>query len=563
MGLPKNLSIISVEARFVTLSITTIAIATTAALSLSASAEAATLGTGLSISQDFTGSQFSYPGFIPPDTQGAVGPNQIAEFVNGQYNVYDKTNAQPLDSSTLNQFWTKAGINNYSNFTFDPRVLYDSSSNRWFAASVDNAGQPNNFLLAVSKTQDPTAGWTGFEIKSDSTNQHWADYPTLGLNQNGVYLAANMFPLLNSYASLATTIVAVPKSSLIAGTIDNYTKFENQNFNTTGFTLQPVVNQDNNGLPEALLSDYNTSAGFFKRLNITGSITAPATVGLNSSNVKAAFSATPNTPTQIGEPIAVTDPDLPSIPISNSPSPNSPTLGTSNTLIPVKPYSPPPAAQQPDGSTNLDAGDSRLSSSLILKNGIIWGVQGVKNPDGNHAALRFFKIRASDNTVLQDQLIGDMNSDYYYGSIAVNPSNNVVLSFNKSSSTEKVSSYAELGVPDSSSNTIFSAPVILQSGLANYQLLDSNGRNRWGDYSATVLDPNDPSTFWTFQEYANASGSWSTNITQLQISQATAVPEPSFIMSLLTFGAIAAGSLLKRSSAIEKFSSEKHKSPRV
>ena len=37
--------------------------------------------------------------------------------------------------------------------------------------------------------------------------------------------------------------------------------------------------------------------------------------------------------------------------------------------------------------------------------------------------------------------------------------------------------------------------------MANSVALDGGGRNRWGDYSATVLDPTDPGTFWVFQEY--------------------------------------------------------------
>ena len=50
----------------------------------------------------------------------------------------------------------------------------------------------------------------------------------------------------------------------------------------------------------------------------------------------------------------------------------------------------------------------------------------------------------------------------------------------------------------------------LRSGEGYYVSLDRNGRNRWGDYSATCVDPVDDATFWTVQEYAakiDASGS--------------------------------------------------------
>ncbi|MBV8886972.1 MAG: PEP-CTERM sorting domain-containing protein, partial [Chroococcidiopsidaceae cyanobacterium CP_BM_RX_35] len=424
----------------------------------------------------------------------------------------------------------------------------------------DNPGQQNNFLLAVSKTSDPTAGWTGFTINSDSTGTRWADYPTLGFNKDGVYLAANMFPITSSSncSQCTTTIVAVPKSSLLAGTDTNYTKFENQNPNSTGFSVQPLVNLDNNGLAEALLSSYNTPAGVLKRSDITGSINTPGTVQLNGSHgttnpapsVQDGSSTTSIGSNQFGNPIAVTDPDIPALPMLSGGQTSSPTLSTSNGFISIKPYNTASPAQQPGGQNTIDTGDTRLSSNVTLKNGIIWGLRDVQDPNSQRAALRFFKIRASDNTVLQDQLIGDPNSDYYYGSIAVNSSNNIVISFSRSNSQEYASSYAVLGEPDSSGKTTFNPPVLLHSGQASYQRLDSNGINRWGDYSATVLDPSDPSgsTFWTFQETGDVlADNWNTEIIQLKINQPANVPEPSSILGLFMFGALGISSLLKRS----------------
>jgi hypothetical protein len=39
-------------------------------------------------------------------------------------------------------------------------------------------------------------------------------------------------------------------------------------------------------------------------------------------------------------------------------------------------------------------------------------------------------------------------------------------------------------------------PVPIQAGVTNYN------DGRWGDYSATSLDPTDEWSFWTVQEYA-------------------------------------------------------------
>ena len=57
---------------------------------------------------------------------------------------------------------------------------------------------------------------------------------------------------------------------------------------------------------------------------------------------------------------------------------------------------------------------------------------------------------------------------------------------------------------------------LLKAGQAAYQQLDGSGRNRWGDYSYTSLDPNDDMTMWTIQEYATSTSNiWGTWISQL------------------------------------------------
>jgi hypothetical protein len=115
----------------------------------------------LNIDLSFTGSSLLSSGFIPPDTMGAAGPDQFVELINGRYSVYRNTDGVRVQTSTLNDFWRDAGVGPTGSFAFDPRVTYDTSSGRWFAASVDNSGGPNNFLVAVSNSSDPTQGWKG------------------------------------------------------------------------------------------------------------------------------------------------------------------------------------------------------------------------------------------------------------------------------------------------------------------------------------------------------------------------------------------------------------------
>lgn len=88
-------------------------------------------------------------------------------------------------------------------------------------------------------------------------------------------------------------------------------------------------------------------------------------------------------------------------------------------------------------------------------------------------------------------------------------------------------------------NTTFSDPILLAEGLASFE--EGNLGNsgplslRWADYSATVVDPEDPLTFWTFQTIPIASDQWTTQITEFSISS-TSVPESSPITAILFLG---------------------------
>jgi hypothetical protein len=441
---------------------------------LSVSALATTAVRAQVIGQSFTASSRAQSGFIPPDTMGAAGPEHFVELINGRYAVYPKVGANnpngtrtPIFASTLNAFWSSAGAAHTGNFAFDPRVVYDPYSQRWFALAVDNQRANNSFMLAVSKSSDPLDGWSGFKIDSDSANLRWADFPTLGYNADGVFVAANMFAQTGQTVGQQTTLVAVPKSDLLlpAPTVASRRVFENV-AGSTGFSAQPVVNHDNTGGGAPFLA----FAGFLRRAELVG-------------------------------PVATA------------------TLTTVTTTLPSGNV--PLDAPQPGPKPDLHTLDARLSGNVIQQNGTLWGVQTVLH--NGRDALHWFKLRASDNAVLQEGFLSDPDLHFYYGSINVNDLGDVVIAASGSSEAQFVSSYAYVG--DSAGDTVlgtttFGEEILLKAGVDDYEVLDGSGRNRWGDYSATVLDPSDPMSFWTIQEFVSGDNQWSTQVTQIL------VPEP-------------------------------------
>src|SRR5205823_7368076 len=135
-------------------------------------------------------------GWLPPDCTLAAGPQHVLLSVNSSVAVYAKTGGAPLLQRTLTTWF--ANVLNAA-MIFDPKALYDQHAGRWVLAAValDQAANRSWFLLSVSQTPDPLGGWWNYALDAgrDGTTatQNWADYPSLGVDNQALYLTANMF----------------------------------------------------------------------------------------------------------------------------------------------------------------------------------------------------------------------------------------------------------------------------------------------------------------------------------------------------------------------------------
>jgi len=417
----------------------------------------------LRIGSNFTGSTFNvHSSDVPPDTDGAVGPRHIVELINGHYATYHKASGRRVQASSLEQFWIDAGAS-VRGRVVDPRVLFDPHSDRWFAStpSFNGGNGPDDLLMAVSRTSDPTRGWVGVAVPFSGPVGDFVDFPTLGIDGERVYLFAN------------GAVLVVPKADLVSPT----PSFANARFvqshellTPISSNIQPVVNLDNTGGAYPMLGPWDVEGTSFRRWSIGGPVAAPAL-----------------------------DPSVTFIPVTPYPG-----LGNQGAL-------------QPESGVGVATSSQKFASSLVQRNGVIWGVQGVGHQ--GRAVLRWFAIDAATNALLQEGLVADPARDVFMGSIAVNACNDVVIGFNKSGVDEYVSAYAVAG-RTSSNVTTFGEPILLKSGVAKYEVTGGAAVARWGDYSATVVDPQHPLTFWTFQEWPSARDVWSTQITELRLHKA-------------------------------------------
>jgi hypothetical protein len=455
----------------------------------------------LTIGQNFTGSRFSAnSSATPPDSNGAIGPVHFVEFINGSFAVYNKSTGQNVLRMSDVRFWTNAGVPLPAHSgVSDPRLIYDPAVQRWFGSMVDfdsNATpdptlKGNDFLLAVSDTADPTSTWHGWLLRADPDNGTFADFPTLGVDTSAVYLSGDMYHGTNN--PLGPSLVSFPKSDLLLATptIANRTWFGVMSYGARGQILQPAACLDGSS---------------------AGRILATSDIGNDSS---------PHS-------------NLVSFAVQNAGGPGA-TLSFAQIIptafwqVPDSAYLPAPtfAPVQPDGTSRLQANEARFSAKVHAVGGILYAVHNTEL-DG-HIAIRWYRIRAADNVLLEWGTIADADLDLFFPSIAANLAGVVVIGFNGCSRGTYISCFAMAGQTVAGMTT-FGGRVLLHASTVNYhdlyEQLGITSTSRWGDYSATSVDPTDPNRFWTIQMYASSSYIWAT-----QISELITVPLPVLTMS--------------------------------
>ena len=413
-------------------------------------------------------------GATPPDTMGAVGPKHVVELINGGYAVYLKDGSLIGSKVTDETFWNSAGISNglLNVGITDPRLVYDLDSNRWFAAQITRHSTQNRILIARSDTPDPTGDWDAVSI---TVAADFADYPTLALDADGVYISTNNFSSGGSFTGVS--LFSIPKADLLKTTpsLNSMSKFEGLSASTYGFSLQGALNFGDSIGHGAIVA---VDANFFNRLD--------------RFNV-------------------------------NNPGSAGATLGA-ETDISVASTSNPSDADQPGAANSLDGLDDRISANVQQSGDNLFMVHTISS--GGKDAVRWTILSESTDTVLAEGTISEGGADLFQGSIAVNPLGDVVIAYNKSSTTEFASSYAVAGTFDGSNLTL-GTPTLLKAGQATLNLI--SGTERWGDYAAVRLDPSNPLSFWVFNEFALSTNRWGTQITQLLVDN------PNFLFGDLDF----------------------------
>ena len=211
------------------------------------------------------GNQFS---IVPPDQGMCVGNGFVLETVNDVLQVFD-TKGNALSAVTdQNSFYGYPPAIDRTNIIFgpeptDPSCLFDQATNRFFHVVLTLEVNPanggltgdNHLDVAVSKTGNPLDGFNIYQLPvqddgTQGTPSHVGcpcvgDYPHMGADKFGFYLATNEYPLTNSAGLFGngyngSQLYAFSKAALAAGAPSvNVVQFENPTLNdgTPSFTM--------------------------------------------------------------------------------------------------------------------------------------------------------------------------------------------------------------------------------------------------------------------------------------------------------------------------------------
>ena len=159
----------------------------------------------------------------PPDPVGDVGPNHYVEMVNLAFAVYDKQGSLLLGPLAIGDLWQDFAVEDCTDPSGDPIVIYDQLVNRWILTQfttrgLDDPDLPFYDCVAVSKTPDPTGPYYryAFITQPDTVDggYFFPDYPKYGVWTDSYLMTTRDFGLINRYG---ISIYALEKAQMISG----------------------------------------------------------------------------------------------------------------------------------------------------------------------------------------------------------------------------------------------------------------------------------------------------------------------------------------------------------
>jgi len=429
--------------------------------------------------------------FIPPDTHTAAGPAHVVNVTNVLVRMHNKTTGASVFQSSLRSFFTANGFVGPVNATFDPKVLFDSFSNRWLIVTLEKTAANSALFVAVSATNDPTGSWFLARIPAlqiIAANNCWFDYPGFAVDEEAVYIIGNYFRLSDNANCGETRLFILSKSfyngSAVLANIINPAPPGSGGLNVT---LQPA-------------EIYGTAPA--------GSV-GTFMVGFSGVTINGGGESAVQV-TRIDSPLT-------------TPTLNLQFIGLGQLL-----QSNSGAAPQSGTATTLATNDRRTLQAVWRNNQLYFAFSSrppVAAADAAENAAWWGRISTSNIAALSRADFGKVGGDEltanahtFFPAIAVNAAGDLAIGFSVvGSAIFPSSAYTWRAAADPAGTT--RASQILRSGTDFYVRTLGGAANRWGDYSGASVDPVD-GCFWISNQHAIARGTVSGGDGRWQVATA-------------------------------------------
>jgi hypothetical protein len=454
---------------------------------------------------------------VPPDTNGAVGPNHLMVMLRSQVKIQNRDGTDaPFPLLGLATFWGPVAPVSQ---VFGPRVVFDPVdydeprdplAARWVVAACDTKAGVARLLVGVSKTEVPDLNapvgnrWYMKAIDVGPTTSMVCEYPSIGFSADKVVVQMNLKTPSGSF--LRSNIYVFEKAAMYGGAL--------------GTMNVPLIQPDpaTEGVSQVPAATYDSSVTDVylvqARIPAEGKLRVYKITGLASPTLET-----------VGEPQGPVWSDGP---------------GDANYL---------PQKQGPPGCScstppcTIQAGDSRIRN-VVHRNGSLWATHTVFLASPDRASVQWWQI-GTDATVAQRGLVDDPDDSdglwhFAYPSLAVNKHGDVLLGYSRFNAAEYAGASWSFRVGGDAPGTL-RAPRTIKDGESCYSDADPFPpyRNYWGNYSTTVVDPDDV-RMWTIQEYAAGAGDtwgtyWDSPTSKLSITDAASTDEGDSGTTLASF----------------------------
>jgi len=444
--------------------------------------------------------------FIPADPAGAAGPEHVVSVTNVSIQFHDKSGTPLLDSVaggdvtgiSLASFFAALSP---ANPTFDPKVIYDQDAGRFVVVTLElqdvflgDASDASRILLAVSDDSNPLGAWYMVAVDSKVTIgvDSWADYPGFAVDEEAVYVTANMFGFFTSGATFTGNRVWI---------FDKFTGAGGGLYGGGTATVSLV-----NPVPVGGFEGTTQPAHIFGTAPTVPNVGTWFVYFSGLSNGSAEFLQVSRLDNPVGPGVlTLSGPfflNLGDIDDLSGEIPDAPQLGTAETV-----------------ETN-----DRRTLNAVWRNDGLYTVATIDpktgDTDAGQATAHWIEVDTTipGTPVLADQgnIGGEdiaVGTHTFFPSITVNDSDDLAIGFSASAPTIYPSSfYTTRTATDAAGTTTGSATLAL--GLDYYiRTFDSTpacdtpaASNRWGDYSGMATDPFDQ-CFWAYNKHAVVRGS--------------------------------------------------------